>query len=371
MARAMADNSPPPNTNPLTPDQIKLLQQINANPKQRSAAMALLQQNGAPAPSPSNKPTKSKAATPAPQQDAIIALLAKNENKLAAQKQYSPCAGFNLLLRQNWADTGIIAGNECPDTVDKATGALVSFTDDQIAKNRTVLIDGTAALIYNSVTGDTPGQITPYETSFGVYTTVDNSMNSAAAAAKSNIDTLSYGGVLELGFVANDLGANYFRIRGDVVQDGVKGTQSGNIALEWLPVLQPYIHIPIIEPFGLPLILRFDPDLVALYDQASGKTATLAFNNQERSLRLGPQLTLNIFPFPGASDFWSRFKGTVSYDIHYETYSERSLHWFQSSLTFNIDEKGYIGLTGTYKRGQDETTGEQANVYTIGLSGKI
>ena len=80
MARAMADNSPPPNTNPLTPDQIKLLQQINANPKQRSAAMALLQQNGAPAPSPSNKPTKSKtatpAATPAPQQGAIIALLA-------------------------------------------------------------------------------------------------------------------------------------------------------------------------------------------------------------------------------------------------------------------------------------------------------
>ena len=236
--------------------------------------------NSKPATSSAANPTSPKPDSTSPQPDAITALLSKNENKPPSQRQYSQCPGFNLLLRQNWADTGIIAGNQCPDTVDKATGAQISFTDDRVAHNQVALLNGTAALIYNSVTGDTPAQITPYEMSFGVFTTFDKSTNSALSQVKSNIDTLSYGGVFELGF-SNPEGANYFQLRGANVEDGIKGTTAANASLEWLPVFNPlFIHVPYIQPLGLPLITRFDPALVVLYDAETGNKKGLAFNNR-------------------------------------------------------------------------------------------
>ena len=345
----------------LSQEQLKAIQPQAALPKSSSTAPTVV----AKAPPPAT--ASSASAKP----DAITALLTKNERKPPSEQQYSQCPGFNLLLRQNWADTGIIAGSQCPDTVDKATGAQLSFTDDRVKNNRTAIINGTAALIYNSVTGDTPGQITPYEISYGVYTTVDQSWNSALAQAKLNIDTFSYGGVLELGY-SNNEGGNYFRIRGASVEDGIKNTTAGNAAIEWLPVYNPLsIHVPVIQPFGLPLITRFDPALVALFDETVGKNQILAFNNRRESLRLGPELALNFLPFPGGADFLSHFNAKVAYDWFYETYSGASLNWFTGSVTYNIDQAGHIGLTGTYKRGQDLNTGEMANVYTLGLSGKI
>jgi hypothetical protein len=362
----------------LTQEQLKVLQQISADPKARQAALAIIQPKDGSSRTLAKAPAVITKAAPAPganstapKPDAITTLLSKNENKPAAERQYSKCPGFNFLLRQNWADAGIIAGKECPDSVDKATGAQVSYTNDRVANNRIVAIDGTAALIYNSIIGNTPGQITPYETSFGVYTTVDQSTNSAVSKAKSNVDTLAYGGVLELGFTTNE-GANYFRVRGGGVEDGIKDTTAGNVVFEWLPVYNPLsIHVPVIQPFGLPIITRFDPELVALFDETVGKNQVLAFNNRQQSLRLGPELALNFLPFPGLSDFQSRLNAKVAYDLFYEAYSGKFLSWFTSSLTFNIDKAGHLGLTGTYKRGPDINTGEWTNVYTIGLSGKI
>ncbi len=363
----------------LTQEQLKVLQEISADPKARQAALAIIQGNNkSPETSKIVPAATNKAASvpdanspPAPKPDAITALLSKNEKKPPAERQYSPCPGFNFLLRQNWQDTGIIAGKECPDSVDKATGALVSFTNDRVANNRIVAVNGTAALIYNNITGDIPGQITPYETSFGIYTTINQSTNSAVAKAKSNVDTLAYGGVLEFGFTNRD-GANYFRLRGGGVNDGINDTTAGNITVEWLPVYNPlFIHVPRIQPFGLPIITRFDPELIAFYDETVGKNQTLAFNGRPQSLRLGPELTLNFLPFPGLSDFQSRLNAKVTYDLFYEAYSGTWLNWFASSLTFNVDKAGHLGITGTYKRGEDVNTGQWTNIYTVGLSGKI
>jgi hypothetical protein len=144
--------------------------------------------------------------------------------------------------------------------------------------------------------------------------------------------------------------------------------------LDWSPEIdQYYIHYPYhFSSIGLPIITRFDVDLVARFDSATGKNQILAFNNMRDSSRLGPELTLNIVPDPGyVSGVLSRFSALLGYDVWYETYSKKQLNWFSSSLTYNIDEKGNFGINGTYNRGEDVNTGKWTNIYKIGLSGKI
>jgi hypothetical protein len=369
----------------LSDEERAVLQKIKLDPqKQRDAFNELAPKNIRPNPALAPARTiaaRSKSAAPVPaanidatakQPDAITTLLKKNEGKSPENRQYSSCAGLNPYLRQDWKDIGIISGAQCTDSVDKAQGAQASYTTDRIANNRIASIHGTAALVYSSVTGDIPGQITPYETTFGAYTTVNKLTNSAKSRVKSNVDTLAYGGLFELGLKVPNSGTHYFRIRGGSVEDDLKNTTAANAAFEWLPVYAPlHIHTPMIEPFGLPTILRFDPDFVVLYDSAIGKNQFLAFNNRQESIRIGPQLALNIWPFPGATDFLSRFHGLIVYDWNYETHSRKELNWFSGSLTFNIDQAGHFGITGSYKRGRDEDTGASTNLYLLSLSGKI
>jgi hypothetical protein len=123
---------------------------------------------------------------------------------------------------------------------------------------------------------------------------------------------------------------------------------------------------------GIPIITRFDPDLVARYDGITGQGQILAFNNMRDSLRLGPEFALTILPDPGyVSGALSRFSALLGYNVWYETYSRKRLTWFTSSLNYNIDEAGNFGIQGSYNTGQDENTGKWTNIYKIGLSGKI
>jgi hypothetical protein len=369
---------------PLTPEEQKALNDIIKNKGKREAAIAILNQPAAAtavdvAPSPKAaavanapaRPINSNVAQQPVTPEGITTLLSKNE-KSAQDKipnQYSKCPGLVPLLRHDWNDIGIIAGKQCPDTVDKATGAKISFTNDRVANNEIWSVYGTAALIYNSITGNTANQITPYDTSAGAYVTVNRLTNSSTSQAKNNADTLAYGGVGELGF-ATSTGADYFQVRGGGVQDNIKGTTAAHIAGEWLPVYYP-LHIH--EPFTLVdnLAARFDPAFLVQYDRATGNNQLLGFNNRPEALRIGPQLALKVFMLPGAPDFLSRFTGSVSYQWAYEAYSDIQLNWFTTSISYNIDAAGHIGLTGSYMRGRDENTGALTNVYTIGLSGKI
>jgi hypothetical protein len=245
------------------------------------------------------------------------------------------------------------------------------------AHNRIATINGTAAVIFNSITGDVPAP-TPYAVTFGAYTTVDNVSNSAASQLKGNVDTLAYGGLVNLGFT-NSVGANYFMLRGGVVEDFGKNTTAANAVLDWSPVVAPlFIHYPYhLMRVGIPIIARFDPDLVARFDSATGKDATgkdqiLAFNNRQNALRVGPELALTILPDPGyVTGPLARFSALFGYDIWYETYSRRQIGWFTSSVNYNIDEAGNFGIKATYNSGQNVNTGKGANIYTIGLSGKI
>lgn len=312
------------------------------------------------------------ADPPAKQPDAVTKIIQSNLNKPPADRQYSPCAGWQFILRQSWKDLGNAAGAACPDGADKAQGATISFADDFVAKNRIVTVNGTAAVLYNTITGDVPPP-TPYAVSFGTYVTVNDVSNSASSAAKSNVDTLAYGGLLNLGYNSST-GGNFFMVRAGMTEDHIKNTTAGSFVLDWSPVIYPaYIHYPYhFSSFGIPIITRLDTDLVVRYDTATGAGQLLAFNGMRESLRVGPELALNVLPDPGyVSGPLSRFSALFGYDVWYETYTGRRLDWFTSSVNYNIDEAGNFGIKGTYNKGQDELTGKTTSIYTIGLSGKI
>jgi hypothetical protein len=361
----------------LTPEQIQMLDTIASDPVAKQQAISQLSSASKPQSktkmkSATQKKNTAAASSTSAQPDAITKLIQSNEHKAPGERQYSPCAGWQFILRQDWKDLGNAVGAACPGSAASAQGAQISFADDLAASNRIVTINGTAAVLYNSITGDVPAP-TPYAVSFGAYTTVNNVSNSAVSQIKSNADSVAYGGLLNLGY-SNSTGGNYFMLRGGLTQDFIKNTTAGSAVLDWSPVIYPlYIHYPYhLESIGIPIITRFDPDLVARFDSATGNNQVLAFNNMRDSLRLGPEFALTILPDPGyVSGPLSRFSALLGYDIWYETYSQKQLAWFTSSLNYNIDEAGNFGIKASYNSGQDENIGKWTSIYTVGLSGKI
>jgi hypothetical protein len=368
----------------LTPEDMAILDAIRSDPEAKQQALSLLNSSSKIRENSTQRKSKTntKKATPtektaaassgSKQPDTITQLLQSNEHKARSERQYSPCAGWVFLLRQNWKDVGNAAGAACPGPAASAQGAQISFANDLAANNRVAAIHGTAAVLYNSITGDVPAPM-PYAVSFGAYTTVDHVTNSAVSQMKSNTNTLAYGGLLNLGY-STSTGGHYFMMRAGVVDDFAKDTTAASVVLDWSPVVYPlYIHYPYhFAPLGLPIITRFDLDLVARFDSATGKNQILAFNDMRDALRLGPELALTILPDPGyVSGPLSRLIALLGYDVWYETYSKRQLSWFTSSLTYNLDEAGNFGIQATYNNGRDVNTGKEKKIYTVGLSGKI
>jgi hypothetical protein len=287
---------------------------------------------------------------------------------------YEDCYGLVPLLRKNWVDIGFAS---CPQTVAKATGAEISYSNDRAKQNAIWSINGTAALLYNTALSNSS------YSSIGGYVTVNRETNSSVTEADSNTNTLAYGGLIEFGFVRETtkgiqysddyIFGNYFRLRGGAVEDHIKGTNAGSATFEWLPTFRGngfHIHDAFNPIPGEPYLVRIDPALLIQYARIVGGSKPLAFNDMNQSLRVGPQITVGFYP--GTSgDFLSHFVGSVTYHWAYETYSGRRLSWFDTSLTYNIDSDGYFGLTGTYQRGNDENTGVFANIYKISLTGKI
>jgi hypothetical protein len=367
----------------LTPEQARVLEEISRDPQTKQEALARLKSNGAASRSAAatapkvvvkaqpDGPASSGGASGTKQTSTINAVLAQNQGKPWYEKQYSTCPGFSVLLRQSWSDFNNVAGFECAADTAGAQGAQISYSDDRISNNRQVAIQGTAAVLYNSVTGNPPSDLIPYATSFGAYVSANDLTNSAKTQIKSNKDSTSYGGVLELGFISPG-GSNTFRILGGGSDDNLAHTTSGNAVVEWYPVYYPlYIHTPISQPAGLPIILRFDPDVAARYDGATGANQIVPYNNRQESMRLGPELSLKLLPYPTAPAFLANLSALVEYDWYYESYTRKDLNWFTSSVTYNLDAQGHVGITGKYERGRDAQTGASTNFYTVGLSGKL
>jgi len=259
-----------------------------------------------------------------------------------------------------------------PATTDKSAGAELSYADDRVARNGVFTARGTAAVYYSSWV-DTPAVPgAPYEQAFGAYLTVNRVINSSAAQAKGDSDKLAFGAVAEFGFQTYG-GANYFRVRGGVVEDRIKNTSSANMTAEFMPVYDDgTIHLTSpFRPLGAPFYTSLEPVLLVQYNATMVNGQVLDFNDRPQALRIGPQLTAKFFPLYDATGLMARLSGATTYHWAYEIYSQRGISWFQSSITYNVDEAGQIGITASYKRGRDEDTGTRTDIYKVGLTGKI
>ncbi len=281
---------------------------------------------------------------------------------------FGGCPGLGFTLRKSWTDIDL---GGCPQAVKNATGALLSYSDDQIKRDTTWSAIGTAALIY------APAASGPNVFSTGVYTSVDKVTNSAAAQASSNANQIGFGGFLQYGVInaplnSNAYSANYFRLRAGAVDDNIKNTTSANVIAEWIPVYYDGtigIHAPIPIP-GTAALFRIDPEILAQYVDVTGKKQITAFNSQTEALPVGPQVTLRLYS--GTSDFWAHFVPTMTYWLAYEPYSGRGISWWDSSLAYNLDQEGHLALSFSYQRGNNvDTAGTFTKMYLVSLTGKI
>jgi hypothetical protein len=149
----------------------KLLSGVSAEDRSKilsavSAAGKPPAKNLAPAAPPKKAvvATNTALAPPATANDplGIEGFLGQNAKDSPYQK--SNCQGFGFLLRQDWKDMGY---GSCPDTVDKATGAQISYSDDEAVHNRIWAVHGTAAVLYNSEVPNKPDEYDLYHRSFG------------------------------------------------------------------------------------------------------------------------------------------------------------------------------------------------------------
>lgn len=364
----------------LSQNEVDFIKQLKANPAKLDEARQLLGLQGNRPPARRNVPAPPTAAAEVIVIPRRVSLLNKNTPSvrnagtdapgLAAADpravELSKCAGWTLLLRQDWKDIGLIT---CPDTTEKAKGAELSFSYDRVVSNQIWNLHGTAGLVYSSLL-DAPGV---FAKSSGVYVTANRVFNSSPAQVKGDSDKIAFGGVGEIGVQTLHAGTHYFRVRGGAVEDRLKNTSSANVTAEWIPVYSDgviRIHRPF-PVFGGIASVRFDPTLLVQYNVVTGKNQLLDFNGQTQAMRVGPQLGLHVFPIAEPDSFWSRVSADVTYHWAYETFSRKGISWLDSSITYNIDPDGQFGITASYRKGRDEDTGTVTDIYKIALTGKI
>jgi len=241
-----------------------------------------------------SSPTNATAATS--KKSPVQAQLVSDEAPLCPQGLVFP------LLRQNFEDIGLLG---CPEDVDKATGASISYTDDYVAQNRSWAVNGTAAVVYASV-NDKANR----STSVAAYVTVDRSQNSNKNLTSKNVDVIAGGGALELGSLNILGGQQYFRLRVGAITDNIQNTTAVSAVAEWIPVYFAYnIHFPfaLIGPSGA----QFNPEIVAQFDRSTDRHE-LAFSDHHDAFRIGPQIRLLLFPMVRDGSILSRLSANWS-----------------------------------------------------------
>jgi hypothetical protein len=274
---------------------------------------------------------------------------------------------FQLLLRQNFSDVGLF---QKPAKPSQAKGAEISWSRDNISHDSMWSFHGMLAAAIN-IGGKYATNAGPSIVGFTAAPYIQFDRESHSNQINKNIDTITGGGAGEIGFDNLLGGEQYFRGRLAIVEDRVKNTTIANGTLEWLPVYaEDCIGFPC--PLkGTSLIYRFQPGFKLQYDSAVGTKMPLAFSNRFESFRVGPEFTLLYQPFGTKIPIIERMHGKTTFHWAMETYSRRRLWLLDTSVTYDLDDAGYIGLTGSYQKGSTEEAGQDIDLYKIALTGKF
>ena len=156
-----------------------------------------------------------------------------------------------------------------------------------------------------------------------------------------------------------------------MTRDDVADTTAVNVVGEWLPVYDTVcVGYPCSFP-GVPIIFRFNPELVANYSGAFDSSEALPFSGKDNSLLIGPQLTLVFQAFGSPIPLLNNLSGKVTYAWNQEVYSGHDYEYFSASATYNLDPGGHLGLTLGYENGTNGLTAEKVDQVMLSLTGKL
>jgi hypothetical protein len=279
------------------------------------------------------------------------------------------------MLRNSFTDVWLFDKRVGVSDIKDAEGAQFAFADDRVAQNRTWTAHAMGAVVFQYLHDRYPkdGSFNFIGLSVAPFVQVDRITNSNPKAAVNNVDQISFGGSAEIGF---DLGpgANYFRIRGAGVEDRIAGSSSGSAVMEWIPVIDGLINSPR-EFAGVPVSFIFGPELKGRYDNVVVNDLTGA---KQYLWRGGAQAILKYAVIGDALPdalkgyrFLSSLHGQTTVSWLTSSFDGRSYGYFNSSLTYNLDPDGYVGLSGSYTRGRSEDTGRKQDIWKLSLTGKL
>jgi hypothetical protein len=296
----------------------------------------------------------------------VSASLPGKSNLRQGQAEGPGDSTVSFLIRQDFSDIWLF---DKPTAVSNAKGATLSWANDNIAHDATWSIHGMGAVVVSIPGGYLDKGYPVLGASLAGYAQIDREIHSNLV--KKNSDALAGGIAGEIGFDTGP-GSQYFRLSAGAVNDRLADQTAFTTMLEWLPIYggDKCIGSPCSVP-GLPVIYRFQPELKLQYDRTTDDGSLIAFSNRKDSFRVGPEFTFLFKPFGPDMEFFSRFHGQVTYHPWYEVFSGKSQYWLDSSVTYNIDDKGHLGLTGSYSRGYTELTGVLTDLFKISLTGKL
>ena len=334
----------------LEPDEYAEYMAAQAVPRMREASLA-------PA-------TQSPAARAKP-------LIAKATAPSAAAKGCPLGWSVAPFLRNSYSDLSFFDTSTCATDLSKVKGATFSWSYDGIAKNNQWLAEGVAGARFLYLE-QTPGTGEPYVNYIAIAPLVQfqRVTNSSPKQAKSNIDVLSPG-VSSEAFI-DQLTPNsqmYLRLRGNANGDFEGNVHSWSSTAEIQPFIYPYFGnnhpIPYIGYWAIFPLAR-----VQYFERVNNSVDPL-FGTSNSVLRGGPAVTFNFWPLddPSVPAIIRSTLLTISYSWYQDFLHPRTFSLLESTLQFNITDNVGVALKNQY--GQIETTGQNVNLTTAGLTLKF
>jgi hypothetical protein len=297
---------------------------------------------------------------------AVSALPANSSPKLAPPLPPPIATNFYPMLRRDFDDVWLFDKRKGVSDIADAEGAEFAWASDRVAGNSTWSAHALGAVVYQRLSNRYGPEPDFIGLSLAPFVQIDRVRNSNPNSQTNNLDTITFGGSTEIGF---DMlgGSHYFRARGAAVSDRISDTSSGSGVLEWIPVYDRLLN----SPFGvasLPFVFVFGPEIKVRYDNVIVDDAT---GDKSYLWRTGPQAALRYkIVSETLPAFLNSFHGQTTYSWltadHNQTFS-----YFNTSVTYNLDPEGYLGLTGSYTKGRSEDTGRKVDLWKASLTGKL
>lgn len=284
-----------------------------------------------------------------------------------------------VFLRKSMADLKSLSK---PSDVSDATGAVFSWSDDRVERNRNWTAQALVGAGFNSFFLPQGG---PYisQRFTGLYYAIDRQLNSKDI--KKNVDDMTFGGRHELVLANLASTSHAVGIAGEAVTDSNGATKNWNLSADYQPFgtapatgdrpLISYANWPFDQ---VPHVwITFSPKLRAEYRGSLNGSTDPIFRDHTSVLRLGASIGMTVSKnlaedLLGQVPFLiARSVINVSYGWWYDTLSQRQFSYLDAAYTFNLDEAGNIGITFNYRHGELDTTAQRVDLYKVALSAKF